>query len=123
MALFLGLLGLLIGATLGSFMAQAGEVPQLPVPGKVTLVDLGAKKCVPCKMMAPILEALEKDYKDRAAIVFIDVWDNPEAAEKFGIRVIPTQIFYDAGGKEMLRHEGFMKKEAIIAELTKLGVK
>ena len=101
----------------------AGESMQLPVPGTVTMVDLGAKKCVPCKMMAPILEALEKEYKDRAAVVFIDVWENPEAAQKFGIRVIPTQIFYDTGGKEILRHEGFMKKEAIIAELTKLGVK
>jgi thioredoxin 1 len=103
--------------------AWAGESLPLPVPGTVTMVDLGAKKCVPCKMMAPILEALEKEYKDRAAIVFIDVWENPEAAQKFGIRVIPTQIFYDTGGKEILRHEGFMKKDAIIAELTKLGVK
>jgi thioredoxin 1 len=112
-----------LGLSLLAFDAWAGESMQLPVPGTVTMVDLGAKKCVPCKMMAPILEALEKEYKDRAAIVFIDVWENSEAAQKFGIRVIPTQIFFDTGGKEILRHEGFMKKDAIIAELTKLGVK
>lgn len=114
---------LVLGLSLLVPGAWASESVQLPVPGTVTMVDLGAKKCVPCKMMAPILEALEKEYKDRAAIVFIDVWENQEAAQKFGIRVIPTQIFYDASGKEILRHEGFMKKEAIIAELTKLGVK
>jgi thioredoxin 1 len=98
-------------------------VDKVPVPGMVTMVDLGAKKCVPCKMMAPILEALEKEYKERAAIIFIDVWENPEAGKEFGIQVIPTQIFYDASGREVKRHQGFMSREAIVAELDKLGVK
>ena len=89
----------------------------------VTMVDLGAKKCIPCKMMAPIMEELEKEYKGRAAIIFIDVWENPDAGRKYGIDLIPTQIFYDAKGKEVLRHKGFYGKDAIIAELTKLGVK
>lgn len=106
----------------GTFTAQA-EVPQAPVPGMVTMVDIGAKECIPCKMMIPTMAELEKEYKDRAAIVFIDVWVNRGAGEKYGIKLIPTQIFYDAKGKEMLRHEGVMQKEAIIAELTKLGVK
>ena len=88
----------------------------------VTMVDLGAKKCVPCKMMAPIMEDLEKEYKDQAAIVFVDVWVNPDAGKKFGIRAIPTQIFFDAEGKEVLRHEGFFDKAGIVAELQKLGV-
>lgn len=96
---------------------------QIPVPGMVTMVDLGAKKCIPCKMMAPIMEDLEKEYQDRAAIVFIDVWVHPDAGKKFGIRAIPTQIFYDAEGKEVLRHEGFFEKAGIVAELQKLGVK
>lgn len=74
-------------------------------------------------MMAPIMAELEKEYQDRAAIVFIDVWEHPEAGPKYGIGIIPTQIFYDASGKEVLRHEGFYEKAAIIAELTKLGVK
>ena len=99
------------------------EVGKVPVPGMATMVDLGAKKCVPCKMMAPILEALEKEYKGRAAIVFIDVWENPEAAKEFGIQVIPTQIFYDTSGREVTRHRGFMSREAIVAELGKMGVR
>lgn len=114
---------ILLAAASGSLSAAAGEIPQAPVPGMVTMVDLGAKKCIPCKMMAPIIEELEKEYKDRAAIVFIDVWENPDAGPQFGIKLIPTQIFYDAKGREMLRHEGFMEKAAIVAELEKLGVK
>lgn len=88
----------------------------------VTMVDLGAKKCIPCKMMAPIMEELEKEYEGRAAIIFIDVWENPEAGRQFGIKVIPTQIFYNAEGKEVLRHRGFFDKASIVAELKKLGV-
>lgn len=114
---------LLLFTAVGPFAAAAGDVPEAPVPGKVTMVDIGAKKCLPCKMMAPIIEELEKEYKDKAAIVFIDVWQNPGAEDKYGIQLIPTQIFYDAQGKEMLRHEGFMEKAAIVAELEKLGVK
>ncbi len=122
------LAGLLAGCLLllsvsGVFASGGDGVPVAPVPGKVTMVDIGAKKCIPCKMMAPIMEELEKEYKDKAAIVFIDVWENPSAGDKYGIQLIPTQIFYDAKGKEMFRHEGFMEKAAIVAELAKLGVK
>ena len=102
--------------------ADPGKPPDVPVKGMVTMVDLGAKSCIPCKMMAPILEKLEKDYKDRAAILFLDVWKDPEQAKRFGISVIPTQIFYDKQGKEVLRHTGFMSEEAIVAQLRKMGV-
>jgi len=101
--------------------AWAGP-PEVPVKGMVTLVDLGAGACIPCKMMAPILEKLEKVYRGKAAIVFVDVWKNPGGAEPFKIRVIPTQIFYDKKGKEVYRHEGFMSEKDIVAVLTKLGV-
>ena len=118
-----GILCLLLAMTVFAPASKAEEPLLVPVPGKVTMVDLGAKSCIPCKMMAPIMEELEKEYKDRAAIVFIDVWVNPKAASKYGIQVIPTQIFYNAEGKEMSRHQGFMYKAAIVAELEKLGVK
>lgn len=103
-------------------LVNAGQQPQIPVPGMVTMVDLGAKKCIPCKMMAPILEELQSEYRDRAAVIFIDVWENPEAAPRFSVRAIPTQIFYDAQGKEVTRHEGFLDKQSIVSMLTKLGV-
>jgi thioredoxin 1 len=79
------------------------------------LVDLGASKCIPCKMMAPILEELSREYADAFEVEFIDVWENPKAGEEYGIRMIPTQIFYDATGKELSRHEGFFSKEDILA--------
>jgi thioredoxin 1 len=97
-------------------------VPQVPTPGLVTMVDLGATKCIPCKMMAPIIEELQKEYEGRASIIFIDVWDHRDQVQRFGIRAIPTQIFYDREGKEISRHIGFLDKKNIVAILEKLGV-
>ena len=102
--------------------AGPGTAPAVPVKGMVTMVDLGAKSCIPCKMMAPIMEKLEKDYKGKAAIVFIDVWKEPDQAKRFGIRAIPTQIFYDKEGTEAYRHEGFMSENAIVTQLKNMGV-
>jgi thioredoxin 1 len=85
------------------------------------LVDLGADKCVPCKMMAPILEELKKDYAGKLDVVFIDVWKNSAEGEKYGIKLIPTQIFYGPEGKELFRHEGFFAKEDILAKWKELG--
>ena len=89
----------------------------------VTMIDLGAKKCIPCKMMAPIMEKMEKIYKGKAVIAFIDVWEHREPVNRFGIRAIPTQIFFDKNGKEVYRHAGFMPEKAIVAQLEKIGVK
>jgi thioredoxin 1 len=100
----------------------AGEADQIPVTGMVTMVDLGADRCVPCKMMAPIIAKVKKDYEDRAAIIFLDVWRDPGLGKKFGIRAIPTQIFYDRDGKEVYRHLGFMDEKSMVAALQKLGV-
>lgn len=86
------------------------------------LVDLGAGKCIACKMMAPILEDLKKTYVGKMDVEFIDVWENPDAGKKYGINVIPTQIFYDAAGKELFRHEGFFGKEDILAKWKEFGV-
>ncbi|MEI6279858.1 MAG: thioredoxin family protein [Verrucomicrobiae bacterium] len=86
------------------------------------LVDLGASKCIPCKMMAPILEALKTEYEGRMDVEFIDVWKSPEAGKEYGIRIIPTQIFYGADGKEAFRHEGFFGKDDILAKWKELKV-
>ena len=102
--------------------AVSGSV-QAPVPGMVTMVDLGATECIPCKMMAPVIEELQSEYQGRAAVVFIDVWKNPAAGRQFGIRTIPTQIFYDAEGNEKSRHEGFLDKQSIVKTFTDLGVR
>jgi len=104
-------------------IAKADEFNNLPVKGMVTMIDLGAKKCIPCKMMAPILEKMEKVYKGKAVIAFIDVWEHQESVNRFGIRAIPTQIFFDKDAKEVYRHVGFLAEKDIVAQLEKMGVK
>jgi thioredoxin 1 len=108
---------------IGTGYAFSEKFEKVPVKGIVTMIDLGSKKCIPCKMMAPILEKMEKNYKEKAAIIFIDVWENRDQAQRFGIRAIPTQIFFNKEGKEVYRHVGFMGETAIIEQLKKMGVK
>ena len=94
--------------------AAAAKLPRL--------VDLGAGKCIPCKMMKPILDDLKANYADRFTTEFIDVWENPDAGRKYGIEMIPTQIFYDTEGKELFRHVGFFGQEDILGKWKELGV-
>jgi thioredoxin 1 len=86
------------------------------------LLDLGAGKCIPCKMMAPVLEEMKKEYASTLEVEFIDVWKNPDAGKQYKIEVIPTQIFYNATGKELFRHIGFYAKADILAKWKELGV-
>lgn len=98
------------------------DIPPVPTPGLVTMVDLGAHKCIPCKMMAPIIAELQKEYAGRASIIFIDVWEHREQAQRFGIRGIPTQVFFDKQGKEIKRHFGFLDKKSIVTIFEELEV-
>jgi thioredoxin 1 len=93
-----------------------------PVAGLPRLVDLGSVSCIPCKMMAPILDELKKEYDGRLQVEFIDVMANPDAGRSHQISLIPTQIFFDASGKERFRHEGFFSKEDILAKWKELGI-
>lgn len=105
--------------------ARRAEVAPVAVTATQSLprlLDLGADKCIPCKMMTPILEDLKKTYAGRLQVDFIDVWKNPEPGQQYGIRVIPTQIFISADGKELFRHEGFFSKEDILTKWKELGV-
>jgi thioredoxin 1 len=86
------------------------------------LLDLGSDQCIPCKMMAPVLEELKTEYAGKLQVDFIDVWKDPEQAGIYDIKLIPTQIFYDASGKELFRHEGFYSKEDILTRWRELGV-
>jgi len=118
MTLIISILFLVIAAS-PAFSAGQKEIP---VKGMVTMVDLGAASCIPCKMMEPILERLEKSYRGKAAIIFIDLRYEREAARHFGIRAIPTQVFFDKTGKEVYRHIGFMSEKDIVAQLRAMGV-
>ena len=100
----------------------ASAANEVPVPGMVTMLDLGATECIPCKLMLPIMQKMEKKYEGKAAVVFIDVWKYRPAAAKFKIRAIPTQIFFNQEGAEVFRHEGFLAEAAIVEQFKKMGI-
>ena len=116
-SLFLCFVAILL---LASSSFAASVIPEVPAKGMVTMVDLGAKSCIPCKMMMPVMDAVEKEYSGKAAIIFIDVWENPDQSKKYSLRTIPTQIFYSKDGKEVYRHEGFFDQKSISDILDKL---
>ncbi len=108
-------------------MKKGGPAPTSAQPatqavgGLPRLVDLGSTTCIPCKMMTPVLDELEKEYAGRMQVEFINVNENPDAAKPFAIKLIPTQVFIDASGKELWRHEGFIAKQDILAKWKELG--
>jgi thioredoxin 1 len=103
--------------------ASDSVIRQALASGKPTIIDLGARYCHQCKKMAPILETLSNAYRGKASVLFIDVNEDQAAALKFRIQMIPTQIFFNAQGKEVKRHIGFMEKGDILKELKAAGMK
>jgi thioredoxin 1 len=91
----------------------------------VTFVELGSVSCIPCKQMQPVMKSIEKRYGDQIRVIFHDVWkpDQAEQAKVYRIRLIPTQVFLDANGKEFSCHEGFYPEEEIDRLLQKKGLK
>ncbi|MBU3955703.1 thioredoxin family protein [bacterium] len=91
---------------------------------KATFIELGSVGCMPCKMMAPIVEEIKNEYAGQVEVIFYDVW-TPEGkpyGDKYKIRAIPTQVFLDSNGEEYFRHEGYFPKKEILKELKKMGV-
>lgn len=90
--------------------------------GRPVLADFGRGSCIPCKMMEPILEELHQEYQGQAEVLVLNVDDYPALTREYSIRTIPTQIFFDASGEVVKRHEGFMSKEDLVGVLQELGV-
>jgi len=92
---------------------------------KVTFIELGSVRCIPCRKMQPVMKSIEEKYPGQVKVVFHDVW-TPEGkpfAQKYGISAIPTQIFLDENGKEFTRHTGFFPEEELVKVLQQKGVK
>lgn len=85
-------------------------------------LELGADQCVPCKMMQPVLEELRREYSGQLQVDFIDVWKDPKQSQQYAISSIPTQIIFDAQGKEVFRHIGFFPKDQILKKFEELGM-
>jgi thioredoxin 1 len=107
----------------GGDMVPAQYKPeQLTGKGLPVMIELGSDQCIPCKMMTPILEELKTEYAGILTVHFLDVRKLPALSKLYGIKLIPTQIFYDTSGKEIFRHEGFYSKEDILAKWREFDV-
>ena len=109
-----------VGGESGGAFSRDSAVPAVGVP---RLLDLGSGTCIPCKMMMPVLDDMRDQYRGKLQVDFINITENPKAADQYGIDVIPTQILFDATGKERGRHVGYWPKEEIIAQFAVYGVK
>lgn len=108
----------------GCAESKDADKPAKPATKKLPkLLELGSVKCMPCKMMKPVLEELQKEYKGQLEIVFIDVNKDSAAVSKYKVRSIPTQVFFDAKGKEIFRHVGFFPKKDILKAFADHGIK
>jgi len=103
--------------------AKEAVINQALLSGKPLVIDLGARTCPSCKKMAPVLETLAKEYRERAGVLFIDVHEDQAAAKRFKVQMIPTQIFFNAQGREVKRHIGAMERADIIKGLQSAGLK
>lgn len=100
-----------------------GDVPATqPVKALPALVELGAGKCAACKAMKPVIEELQKELVGRVRVESIDVLEQPDRARSYDYRLIPSQVFLNAEGRELWRHEGFISREEILAKLKELGM-
>ena len=107
---------LTFSALLLLLLSTSGWAENLP-----RLVDVGADKCIPCIKMAPILDQLREDFSGRMTVTFVDIWKNRQEADKYRVRMIPTQIFYAPDGSELYRHTGFFSRHDILRKWQELG--
>lgn len=117
---------LLLGCGVSAVYAAndaAGKPAKAAAKKLPKLLDLGSTKCIPCKMMVPVLEELTKDYKGQLDVQFIDISRDPSAVGKYKVKTIPTQILFDAKGKEIWRHAGYIPKADILKAAKKNGIK
>jgi thioredoxin 1 len=91
----------------------------------VTFIELGSVNCIPCRMMQPVMRAIEKKYGNRIKVVFYDVRtpEQEQYAALYRIRIIPTQVFLNKQRKEISRHEGYFPEAEIDKLLQKQGLK
>jgi thioredoxin 1 len=104
-------------------LARDNPVDKARASGRASLVDFGSSGCVPCDMMAPILETLREKYNGKVNVIFIHVGEEPMLASRYGVQSIPVQIFFDKTGKEVFRHVGFFAQEQIEGKLSEMRVK
>ena len=90
--------------------------------GRIVMLELGSVGCIPCEQMKPVMARLSDTYKGKLDVIFIDVKKDHAAARRYGVYMIPVQVFLDTKGKEFHRHVGFYPYEEITPILNKAGI-
>jgi thioredoxin 1 len=110
---------------IGSSQPKESLVKRVKEKPAVTFIELGSVRCIPCQKMQLVMDTIEKQYQGRVRVVFYDVWTTggKPYANKYRIKLIPTQVFLNSKGKEYFRHEGFLPLEEVRKVLEKQGVK
>ncbi len=92
---------------------------------KVTFIELGSVKCIPCQKMKVVMDSIESNYGNQVKIIFYDVWtkEGKPYGNQYKIKVIPTQVFLDKDGNEYFRHDGYFPLEEVKKVLKQQGVK
>ncbi len=83
------------------------------------LVDFWAEWCGPCKMMLPIVEEIAQEFEGKVTVAKVDVDSSPATASKFGIRNIPTILFFK-GGSVADKQVGAVPKNSLVEKINKL---
>jgi thioredoxin 1 len=108
-----------------SCSAQSGKDKKDQTKYKVTFIELGSTRCIPCQQMQPVMKSVEEKYGRQVKVVFHDVWTEAGApyGKQYNIEAIPTQVFLDENGKEFFRHVGYFPEEELVKVLKDKGVK
>ncbi len=114
-------LGFLAGCSVETREIKSSEQSLDPV---VTFIELGSVRCIPCKNMQPVMASIEMKYRGQVEVIFYDVLeeDQKQFASQYGIKLIPTQVFLDSTGAELMRHEGYLPEAEIDSFLARLGL-
>jgi thioredoxin 1 len=104
-----------------------GRDAQLPANSRIsaaqiTFIELGSTTCIPCKKMQPVMKSIESRYAGQISVLFHDVMKDRSQSQKYKIKLIPTQVFLDKAGKEIMRHEGFFAEAEIDKFLQSQGL-
>lgn len=97
------------------------NIKEIISSNEYVLLDFGATWCGPCKAIAPIIEELGEEFKGKMAVGKVDVEESPEAAEEYGIRSVPSLIFFKNGEMQPeLKTIGMTPKKKLIAKIETL---
>ena len=109
-----------------SSCSSAGDIDsalnKAKAEGKIVMLELGSVGCIPCEQMKPVMQKLRETYTSKLEVIFIDVRQDNKTGRRFGVHMIPTQVFLDNGGKEFHRHIGYYSYEEIAPVLKKAGI-